>query len=52
MPKAVWRCVCAQVNHPFHGLSASMVPVAGRSPAAPSQYLCPMAEATHVSARV
>lgn len=43
------HCVCARVNYPFHGLSASMVPTTGTSPATLSQHHCPMAEATHRS---
>lgn len=44
--------VRAWVNHPFHGLSASVEPTAGMSPAAPSQHHYPVAEATHWSVPV
>ena len=39
--------VHVQMNHPFHGLPASMVPTAGTSPAASPQHRGSVAEATH-----
>lgn len=46
MPKAVRHHVHTWVNHPFHGLPASVVPTADTSPAAPSQHRSPVAEGT------